>query len=401
MSEPTLEIQIGPRGSAPAFRIKNALGDFVDFGDRNKLDEQMLEQPLLRNWLEELVTAAGPARDLDMATANDVVARMHKIGLSIILEMVQSDMSLTSRLEQVTERGLASRVGDGLPSVQIVAPNDDDFANTFPFEILPLFNLKLRPNIVDHPSLEAAMSAFLGYSAMIERSSFQRPSALNLSTVDGQLPVAFFHYADLPAAGAEYSYLQARPDVNVVGLYPAENHVDEKDHIAERIANAGRLVDRDDDLGDQVHHFSCHCETNSAVRSHFITLKPNDGTKFDMDLKDLLTSTYKYRIGGGDRPLVIFNNCGGAAVDPRQIGSFLHFFSQHNGNRGFIGLQARLPDRLASAFSSTFYELVLRKRQKVGEALANTRRQLVMRHFNPLAILYAYYGSPELAVRAA
>lgn len=85
------------------------MGEEVAFGERHALDKRILEQPLLRNWLEEIVTAAGAGRDLDWATADDIVKRIYVAGINLLLELTVSNRAIMARLEAVMQHGLFLR----------------------------------------------------------------------------------------------------------------------------------------------------------------------------------------------------------------------------------------------------------------------------------------------------
>jgi hypothetical protein len=401
MSDIALKIVISPDAATHAFRIENGFGEKVEIGNRSLLDQQLLQQQALRARLDDVLQAAGPQLKLDWPTANEVLVRLHRVGLAILLDIVGDEKEKLPKIQDICRTAFDRVPGGTLPTVQIVSPPDDFFANCFPFEILPLLSTK-RPRVVDYPSLDEALSAFIGFSAIVERSSFRPAADFEIERTSGCLPIKFFQNASLPGVEAEGAFLCGRRDLDVDGPWPIESAADGPAFVAGHIADPALRLSGDPRAPvDQIQHFSCHCDTATGVKSHFFSLQAQGGDKIDIDLLNLATDVAYYL---GDRriecemPLIFFNNCGGASVDPRQIGSFVKFFAVNNRNRGFIGTQTRIPDKLAKAFSELFYVNLLRERMRVGAAVTAARRTLALRYSNPLSILYIHYGPAALAI---
>jgi hypothetical protein len=98
------------------------------------------------------------------------------------------------------------------------------------------------------------------------------------------------------------------------------------------------------------------------------------------------------------RPLVFFNACGSAAVDPVGASSFPDLFlSRGLGFLGFIGTEATIPDAFAAAFARAFYGYLLQG-MEIGHALYASRWKLLQENRNPLGMLYSLYAEPEIRV---
>jgi hypothetical protein len=164
----------------------------------------------------------------------------------------------------------------------------------------------------------------------------------------------------------------------------------------------------------QICFFACHCDTTAKNPADYtVTLHTggllNRGER-TVDLESLIDELDKLRRGQGTaretRPLVFFNACGGARVDPAGAGSFPDLFLKRDlGFLGFIGTQATIPDAFASAFARAFYEYLSKGMEtalegiNIGEALYASRWKLLNETKNPLGILYSLYAEPEIRVR--
>jgi hypothetical protein len=408
-------ITLGLKSSDDAFFITNMLGgEPLKFGKRDRLNEVLFQRSTLRNHLESILKVAGTSLELKWKQTNDVLEQLQIQGINILLHVVGQDGGKLEQIERFFREAFEASAADGvnapdgsLPIVRIVAPPDDVFANTFPFELLPFLNSKELPGVEDVSGLAEVMGAFLGFSAIVDRACFEKPPELKLVSAGNagpaKLPIKLFVHAALPGALDEAAYLRRRRDLIVDGPWPTEDVVDGPVFVARHISNPCSLLcgDRREPV-DQVQHFSCHCETMTTTGDHYFSLQPKQGKRIDVQLSELPARRFWARRAEGffecEMPLVLFNNCGGAAVDPKQIGSFVEFFSVTNKNRGFIGTQSRIPDRLAEAFSKQFYTNLLRRRQPVGVAVAEARRAVALGYQNPLSLFYIHYGSPWLRV---
>jgi hypothetical protein len=402
-------VTITLKASDYAFHFQNLLGNELEIGNRLSIDKKLFERPMLRSNLEKIVKEAGPSLELDFSKADQLLRQMHLDGLSILLNVVGPEHAKIAQIEELFVSAFeVASAGGKRPVVRIVAPADDIFANTFPFEILPFLRTRKLPTIDNYTSLAEAVGAFLGFTAIVDRASFHKPPDLELAAAKDELPqklpIKLFLHAKLPGARDEAIFLQRLRELAVDGPWPLADVADGREFVAARIADPSLLLDGGEPRApvDQIQHFSCHCETQTGTANHYFSLQGEQGAAVHINLSDLPALAYLYRRETAcDMPLVLFNNCGGAGVDPRQIGSFVEFFAINNGNRGFIGTQAKIPDRLGEAFSRQFYANLLRKHQPVGLAVTEARQALALAYRNPLSLLYVHYGSPWLGVRAA
>jgi hypothetical protein len=120
-----------------------------------------------------------------------------------------------------------------------------------------------------------------------------------------------------------------------------------------------------------------------------------------VNLEALTDELVKLRLGPGTRrvrPLVFFNACGSAMVDPVGASSFPELFLRRDlGFLGFIGTEATIPDSFAAEFARAFYGFLLDGKE-IGEALHATRWKLLDDNMNPLGLLYSLYAEPEIRV---
>jgi hypothetical protein len=406
-AEPAVTITLGLKSSDDAFVITSILNQKLPLGKRDRLDEVLFHRPTLRNHLESILKLAGPKLELEWEQTNSVLKKLQLTGVDILLDAVGGEGKL-EQVERLFREAFEASLADGsLPIVRIVAPPDDVLANTFPFELLPFPYSGELPRVENVSDLAEVMGTFLGFSAIVDRACFEKPPDLKLAVANDmeppKLPIKLFVHAALPGVLDEAAFLKRRPDLIVDGPWPTGNVVDGPVIVARHISNPSSLLcgSRREPV-DQVQHFSCHCDTTTTTGDHFFSLQSQGGNRIDIELSELPARRLWARRAKGflecDMPLVLFNNCGGAAVDPKQIGSFVKFFSITNKNRGFIGTQSRVSDRLAEAFSKQFYINLLRRRQPVGLAVFEARRAVALVYNNPLSLFYIHYGSPWLRV---
>jgi hypothetical protein len=96
-------------------------------------------------------------------------------------------------------------------------------------------------------------------------------------------------------------------------------------------------------------------------------------------------------------PLVTMNACGSSRMAATSALSFPWLFLR-NGNRGFIGSDAEVPDDVAAEFCTALYERFIVRRQPLGVAIHGARNHLLNQYGNPLGIAYSAYADPDLHV---
>ena len=96
-------------------------------------------------------------------------------------------------------------------------------------------------------------------------------------------------------------------------------------------------------------------------------------------------------------PLVVLNACGSAELSPLTYDGLAPYLLDQ-GARAVVGTECETPIFFGAAFGPALLQLFIKQRLPIGEALRATRRQFLEQHHNPLGLLYALYGSAELAI---
>jgi hypothetical protein len=94
-------------------------------------------------------------------------------------------------------------------------------------------------------------------------------------------------------------------------------------------------------------------------------------------------------------PLIVVNACASAELSPLTYDGLAPYLLDL-GARAVIGTECETPIFFGAAFGQALLEAVVRDHTPVGEALRDTRRVFLERQRNPLGLLYALYGSPDL-----
>jgi hypothetical protein len=95
------------------------------------------------------------------------------------------------------------------------------------------------------------------------------------------------------------------------------------------------------------------------------------------------------------RPLVFLNACEGATREAFFYDSYMPFFIEELGARGFIGAEVKVPQLLAHDFALEFLR-AFAAGQPAGQILWALRRQYLEQHHNILAFSYSLYGLGEV-----
>ncbi|MDX3611293.1 CHAT domain-containing protein [Streptomyces europaeiscabiei] len=275
-----------------------------------------------------------------------------------------------------------------------------------PWELLPLFDLTWSGGIEDDSQLWRAARAFPGLSAVVERGMEQSAGhALGLRAPDGRLPLRYLWHALYPGARGELGFFRSRPGIRLDGPHPGgEDRYPGAVSFAEQLVDPGLGIDGQRlPHPHQVLHMSCH--TTVAVGDDksddplVFHLASESGQAVDVSVERVLAELMPAwartpRHGKPGMPLVFLNACSTAARDPLSLGSLLEPF-EYNRNPGVIGTVAKLPDRLAEAFSRRFYEALL-VGHTAGESLHTAKWDLLHTRRNPVGLLYALHGDSTL-----
>ncbi|HET8684921.1 MAG TPA: CHAT domain-containing protein [Micromonosporaceae bacterium] len=266
-----------------------------------------------------------------------------------------------------------------------------------PWELLPVFEPRHLPSGSTVTDLDAACRPFGGFAAQVERRiPVAVPLRTTLDTSQG-LGVRFFYHAAYDGAQAELGFLRAHAGrIRLRGPYPDGSQ--QAPSIGQQLRNP-TLGDQGlpTDLADHVVHFSCHCDTlGPLVDEYAFHLADEAGVPTRVSVRQLLNEIVMATHWAGDAqmPVVFVNACDSATLDPRCGTGLLTPFAK-NGNLALIGTVASVPDQLAAGFSQSFYAQLL-EGGTLGAALFEARRFLLLRHANPLGILYCLYGNADL-----
>jgi hypothetical protein len=295
----------------------------------------------------------------------------------------------------------AQRQPDDPPLVELESRADQ----FLPIELLPLFDRDWPERLDTALDIEAAAQSFLGFAAVIRRVP---PVSIPQDTVltSPPLPVAFVCNDKLPGATREAEVLSKFGQTVVAIDEPLEGASGlSPDKLAELLSHRiyyPELPHQPNRPHDQVLHFACHCDTDPASTATWL-LRVGDDIKVRMN-KLIAELGYRERErrlhepppDRPTRPLVFMNACDTSTINPSSAASFVQLFLE-NGNRGFIGTETRIPDRVAAEFSRIFYNHLL-DGGTVGYAMHQAKWDLLRLFKNPLGVLYTLYGNPDLAV---
>jgi len=224
-----------------------------------------------------------------------------------------------------------------------------------------------------------------------------------------KLPIKFFYDANLPGAVTEREFFASMADfIEMDGPWPdlPGGGVNQR-NIASKLGTAlWRFGQRFDGSSreptDQVHHFSCHCRTESELAADYaLSFGTQKLGPFEVSLHELKAALRNVRgasprlPGAPARPIIFINACGTSAGSPKGLPTFLQTFSE--SHRAMIGTETKIPDIVAAAICEKFY-IGLLGGLSVGRSLHDARWHLVDFHRNPLGILYTLHGDPGLRV---
>ncbi|MDQ5822367.1 MAG: CHAT domain-containing protein, partial [Actinomycetota bacterium] len=254
---------------------------------------------------------------------------------------------------------------------------NSDTRDLLPIELLPFFVVTDWPESIENATdVACAAQSFLGFSAVLRRVP---PADVQQDTVlaSRPLPVAFVRNVRLSGAAQEATALRDFGE-DVVALeepIPAGTGLSEREVVkllSRRIYNAVSGAATGASM-DQVLHFACHCDADALATANWL-LRIGDEVRVTMgDLiaelgyREVERRRTSPRPTRPSRPLVFMNACDTSSINPASAASFVDVFLG-NGNRGFIGTETRIPDRVAAFVSHVFYERVLAG-HTVGRAL--------------------------------
>jgi hypothetical protein len=299
--------------------------------------------------------------------------------------------------------------------IEVQAPN----YHTVPLEFIPIFDMNLPPDeIKDIRRLIEVAHAFPGFATIVKRQiasgrKLPQPSAL-LHNEEG-LPVKLFYHGGFPGVRDELRFFRDNDCFALKGHWPRSacdylqclsdgcKSFDDAAVLARHLWNpALGFRCSDSKVPDQILHFACHCHFQNASDPETLCLTFSPDGK---EMRQVTVETLKQKLAsceGMDQtdvplPLVFVNACGAAAAHSGLLPTLPYFFLVENGNRGFIGTETLIPDRVAAEFSRRFYYHLLLG-DTLGMAFYAAKQDLLKRHRNPMGILYAAYANPDLRV---
>jgi hypothetical protein len=315
--------------------------------------------------------------------------------LFIIGRLWQDDLFDHEDLERVEEimRRAVDRAFPATPLITVTAP-----PHMMPaFEFMPLLGPDSQQRSYDgFDDLLRAARSFVGFSAIIARR-FREPKS-GTNQTPGKLNIRTFLRHQMEGACLEHRFFHENPaSITLTAEWPNQRPLEREEfeaHLAEHLWGANSTQ-------DQFHHFACHCNTESNnANAHYLQLAFQSASPVRLELETLRTlrtglpCEIRKRIAENKLPMVFLNACNSGQFTLFSPTSFPKFFLHTAGNRGFIGAEATVPDRFAAAFSQEFYCQLLAEKP-VGEALFLAKLEMLKRNWNPLGILYTFYGDPS------
>lgn len=304
------------------------------------------------------------------------------------------------------------------PVVIEVIVDEEDY---FPWELLPLFNQVIDCSSADQVQLETACRAFLGFSVITERryisrgedgyfpgeESEQERSEYKafLNAWDG-LPIRVVYNAEYEGARRELGFFRAQKDILLEGPYPRSVGDSAAPHLGRQLGNPRLGIDGVvRSYGDEVVHLMVHCDAQSdqASDQYSIHMADEDGGRMSVRLFDVDDEMYKCWIEQGKngsgvarKPMIFFNSCSGAVLDPAAAASFVSPFCK-NRNRGVVATWGNVSDRLAATLSRWFYTELFAG-ATVGQGLYRAKWKILQDWGNPVGLLYSIHDGANLHI---
>ncbi|MFC2043459.1 CHAT domain-containing protein [Chloroflexota bacterium] len=269
-----------------------------------------------------------------------------------------------------------------------------------PWEFFPVFDTSEIYKMSDTKELYSNASRFLGFSTIISRVFKNHPPVIyKILDNCNNLGVRFFQNITLNCSREERDYFADKVWFDLRGVWPS-SVLPKKRFISELVTQLRKPL-------DQIHHFTCHCNTKKdSTEDYVITLACKNknwlgltASKREVNIRELRGEFSKLpRISNKVTPLVFLNACGSSKITAEGVNSFPSFFIKRARSRSVIGTETPIPDKFAAEFSKHFY-LKLIQGKSLGEALYGARWDLLIKRKNPLGILYTAYGDSGLHVR--
>ncbi|MGC2998443.1 CHAT domain-containing protein [Streptomyces sp. G35A] len=348
---------------------------------------------------DELPSLTVADKDLDRVFSN-----LHGLGRTLLFILFGAQQAVLKQLQAFWRAALPWATDPSLPPplVECVGPRD----SFLPLEFLPLLGIAPGPAVENRAGFVTGCRTLVGFSCVVRRALLPAPvrgGTTLRSGPGGRLPARYLYYEHLHGAMAELAWFTgaASAHVDLEGPYP--HAADTGPTLAEQIFDPRLLLGGGRrDLPDQLQHFACHCYTRSddplAAEIELSGAGHHSRTTLRTLGADLVALGVSHDERNFDLPLVMMNACGSGRMRAQDAPSFPYLFLM-NGNRGFVGTETDIPDDVAATFSRALYERFLVRRLPLGQALLESRQQLLYSLGNPLGLAYAAYADPDLHVR--
>jgi hypothetical protein len=303
--------------------------------------------------------------------------------------------------------------------IHLVFDSIDQDLLSLPIEYLPVRFTDGPDEIKDLPSLQEAINAYAGFTAIVVRREEGRDSdsqGLAVCSGNGRIPVKVirntkFYRSPDNAKASEVLWLEGKTRLlDVEAAWPDDDTLaDLADEVLARCLRDPYRPVRGDperrDYSDQIQHISCHyLDSEEALELRekgdglsAITVRASGLRGW---LTELASCASPSGVSGNSivaGPLIFLNTCSGGAVDPTGDFSLLEMLQSRTPARAIIAPATYVHFPLAAAFARYVYEALLRG-APLGEAVHQARWDLLLTRANPFGILYGLHGDPDLRI---
>ncbi|MGW0179101.1 CHAT domain-containing protein [Nocardia sp. NPDC003345] len=331
--------------------------------------------------------------DIDDSRLVSLAQALGEMGRRMLLTLVGNSPTMVRALQDFWTAAIPAWRN---PHHTAVVECVGDAEHLLPLEFFPFFDLGIDADeITDRNDFTAWCRSFIGFSCVVRRRIIPvvvaEGSELLFTLPDGRISLSYWHYESLPGARREYEWLvnEATEGVLVHGPRPGPGQ-----NVADI---AGAIYDP---AGEQIQHFSCHCDTTADDPFDYRLALQDSGTDIEVTLGELgdhlIRSSARHPRRATHMPLVVLNACGSSRVDSKSSLSFPNLFLE-NGNRACVATEITVPDQDAAEISVAFYRELLTG-VDVGTAMHRARTHVLRKHGNPLGLAYTVYGNTDLTI---
>jgi hypothetical protein len=381
----------------------------------------------LRAALEGFTETIGPSLDHSggLEKVGQAVVELLNEGTSALVNLFEAWSSAVKRFS--TEACSKGKCRGGRAFATIEVQVDGGIDAMPPIEFLPLLlddaqldedeDDRLPTQVKNKATLFKTIARFPGFAGIVRRLLLPRddvdlqlglphglPHGASLEIVndDGLLPLKLFHDAGLAGARLEKEFFKANSHcLDVDGQEPWPTDAISDDDFPRELAKS--LWKRNHSVTggtrnppDEIHHFACHCATESADSLDYTLKLANSSHEFGVTIKQLQSQYGQLNRKDPHEwmPLVFLSACGSAGIKLGRDTSFPDLFLRLR-SRGFIGTAAAIPDKFAAGFSQHFYKHLL-ELKTLGEAIFLARWDMLAHYWNPMGLLYVVYANTDM-----